>query len=183
MQRQHPSTAGFTLIEITAVVIIISLLMSMAIVRLDSTLPSTRNESAARELIATLDFARLQAIGRGHQYAVVLDFDEQQYGIRMPTDQDGKQVADDDDKPILRWHPMADGVELRSILDPRGVRIREGQYPVPFNSQGAARDVYIYLGAIENTDYEVTIRVLGLTGISSVARGTLEPSIYSESDF
>jgi type IV fimbrial biogenesis protein FimT len=183
MKRRQISAAGFTLIEITAVVIIISLVMSMAIVRLDSTLPSTRNESAARELIATLDFARLQAIGRGHQYEVVLDFDRQQYGIRMPFDAEGRLVTDDDEKPILRWHEIADGVEMRSVLDPRGVRIREGQYPVPFDSQGAARDVYIYLGAQENTDYEVTIRILGLTGIPSVAQGTLEPSIHTESDF
>ena len=183
MQRQHTSAAGFTLIEITVVVIIISLVMSMAIVRLDSVLPSTRNESVARELIATLDFARLQAIGRGHEYEVVLDFDKQQYGIRMPFDDEGRLVTDDDEKTILRWREISDGVEMRSVLDPRGVRIREGQYPIPFDSQGAARDVYIYIGAQENTDYEVTVRILGLTGIPSVAQGTLEPSIHTESDF
>ena len=115
--------------------------------------------------------------------ARVLDFDEQQYGIRMPFDAEGRLVTDDDEKMILRWHKIADGVEMRSVLDPRGVRIREGQYPIPFDSQGAARDVYIYIGAQQNTDYEVTIRVLGLTGIPSVAQGTLEPSIHTESDF
>jgi prepilin-type N-terminal cleavage/methylation domain-containing protein len=181
--RQHARTAGFTLIEITAVVILISLLMSMAIVRLDSALPSTRNEAAARELVANLDFARMQAIGRGHTYHLVLDFDEQRFGIRLPFDDDGKLVANDEDKPILRWHRVTDGVILRSILDPRGIRIREGEYSIPFNSQGAARDVYIYLGAEENTDYELTVRVLGLTGIASVAQGTLEPTIYTENDF
>ncbi|MFT7517667.1 MAG: prepilin-type N-terminal cleavage/methylation domain-containing protein [Myxococcota bacterium] len=183
ISRQHTRAAGFTLIEITAVVILISLLMSMAVVRLDSALPSTRNESMARELIANLDFARMQAIGRGQSYALVLDFEEQRFGIQLPFDDQGKLIANDEDKPILRWHKVSDGVMLRSILDPRGVRIREGKYSIPFDAQGAARDVYIYLGAEQNTDYELTIRILGLTGIASVAQGTLEPTIYVERDF
>ncbi|MBC8370615.1 MAG: GspH/FimT family pseudopilin [Planctomycetes bacterium] len=183
MLRRHTSTAGFTLIEITAVVILISLLMSVAIVQLDSTLPSTRNESTAREIVANLDFARMQAIGRGQEYALVLDFDQQRFGIQLPFDNEGKPVANSDERPILRWHPITDGVILRSVLDPRGVRIRTDSYAIPFDAQGASRDIYIYIGSDLNPEYELTIRVLGLTGISSVAQGTLEPNIYSEHDF
>ena len=59
--------AGFTLIEITAVVIIIAMITSLAIVRLDGMLPSTRTEAAARELLAELDFARTQSIAKAQE--------------------------------------------------------------------------------------------------------------------
>ena len=181
--KSNPKKAGFTLIEITAVILIISLLMSMAIVRLDSTLPSTRTESAARELLADLDFARMQAVGRSQEYAVLLDFDRQKFGIQIPFNDEGTLITSREDRPVLRWRNLQTGVSLKSVLDARGKRIREGIYAIPFNSQGASRDIYIYLGNDENNEYELTARILGLTGVTSLYQGSIEPKTVVENDF
>lgn len=178
--------AGFTLIEITAVVIIIAMITSLAIVRLDGMLPSTRTEAAARELLAELDFARTQSIAKAQEYAVVLDFAEQRYAIRVPFDDDGKLITDPYDRPMLTWHQLETGTELSGVLDPRGEMISEGQYALTYDPLGSAPDVHIYLrgeGKTDEYDYELTVRILALTGIASVYTGHLEPALLVENDF
>lgn len=175
--------AGFSLIEITAVIILIALVASVAMTRLDGVLPSTRSESAAREVLSTLDFARIQAIAKAQPYEVVFDFQEQRYGIKIPFDDEGVLISNEDDRPMLSWHNFKDGVNLLGLLDPRGEIVSEGIYSLVFDSQGASRDVHIYIGNSENEDFELTLRVLSLTGIASVYQGHLEPQFLMENDF
>jgi len=175
--------AGFTLIEITVVVILIGLIVSTAIVRLDNTLPSTRTESAARKILSTLDLARTTAIAKAAPYEVVFDFKEQQYGIRIPFDEEGRPVADPEARPMLSWLAVGDGVILRGLLDPTGQMVDDGQYALPFDPLGAARDLSLFLGSDANEDYELTVRLLALTGIASVFQGHIEPEILVENDF
>lgn len=179
--------AGFTLIEITAVVIIIGMVASIAIVRLDGMLPSTRTESAARQLLAQLDFARTQSIAKAQEYDVVFDFDEQRYAIRIPFDEDGKIVRDREERDLLSWHYFEHGTYLRGLIDTRGELRTEGQYALTYNPLGTAREIYVYLSATMADeslgDYELTVRVLALTGIASVFQGHIEPQLLVENDF
>jgi len=183
MKVHQGRQAGFTLIEITAVVILIALVSSLAMTRLDGILPSTRSESAAREVLATLDFARTQAIARAQPYEVVFDFTEQRYSIKVPFDDDGVLIPNEEDRPMLSWHNFNKGVEILGLLDPRGEIVREGIYSLLFDAQGASRDVHIYIGNRESPDFELTLRVLSLTGIASVFQGHLEPDFLMENDF
>ncbi|MHC4380822.1 MAG: pilus assembly FimT family protein [Planctomycetota bacterium] len=182
MKRPGPQ-AGFTLIEITAVVILVALIASSALVRLDGVLPSTRVESAGREVLATLDMARIQAIAKSQPYEVLFDFEEQRYGIRMPFDEDGVLIPNLEDRPILSWNQFREGAQLQGVMDSRGEIIEEGRYPVIFDPLGAAREVHIYLGSSEIDDFELTIRILALTGIASVFQGHIEPQLLIENDF
>lgn len=182
MRRPGPQ-AGFTLIEITAVVIIVALIASSALVRLDGVLPSTRVESAGRAVLATLDMARIQAIAKSQPYEVLFDFEEQRYGIRMPFDEDGVLIPNLEDRPILAWNRFEEGAQLQGVMDPRGEIIQDGRYPIIFDPLGASREVHIYLGSSELEDYELTIRILALTGIASVFQGHIEPQLLIENDF
>lgn len=175
--------AGFTLIEITAVVILVALVASTALVRLDGVLPSTRIESTGREILTALDLARTQAIAKGYPYQVVLDFEEQRYGIRIPFDEEGMVIPNEEDRPILSWHNLEDGAQLLGVLDPRGEVVEAGIYPIIFDPLGASRDIHLYLGNEENPEFELTLRILALTGIASVFQGHLEPALLMENDF
>jgi type II secretion system protein H len=175
--------AGFTLIEITVVVILLGLIVSTAIVRLDNGLPSTRSEAAARKLLSTLDLARTSAIAKAAPYEVVFDLKEQRYGIRLPFDEEGTRIADPEARPMLSWVEAGDGVVLKGLLDPTGQLIEDGSYVLAFDPQGAATDLTLYMGTIDNEDYELTVRLLALTGIASVFQGRIEPEILVENDF
>jgi len=175
--------AGFTLIEITVVVILVGMVVSMAVVRLDSALPSTRTESAARQILATLDLARTTAIGKAAPYEVEFDFREQRYGIRIPFDEEGRRIANKEDRKILTWNDLDEGIIMKSIYDPTGQRIDDGIYILTFDTQGAATDLSLLLGLEDNDEYELTIRLLALTGIASVFQGRVEPEFLVENDF
>lgn len=175
--------AGFTLIEITAVVILIALVASTAIVRLDGVLPSTQVESVGRSMLATMDLARTQAIARSQPYEVVLDLEEQRYGIRVPFGEDGELIRDREDRPMLSWNRLEDGAIMLGVLDARGDTITDGIYPITFDSQGAAQDLHLYLGLEGRDQFELTLRVLALTGIATVFQGHVEPQVLLENDF
>lgn len=172
--------------EITAVVVIVAMITSLAIVRLDGMLPSTRTESAARELLAELDFARTQSIAKAQEYSVVVDFAEQRYAIRVPFNDEGKLITDPDERPLLSWHYLEEGTEITGVMDPRGEIISDGIYPLTYDPLGSAPDVHIYLegkGATDENNFELTVRILALTGIASVYSGHLEPQLLVENDF
>lgn len=175
--------AGFTLIEITVVVILIGLIVSTAIVRLDNALPSTRTEAAARQVLATLDLARTSAIGKAAPYEVLFDFKEQRYGIRLPFDEEGTRIADPEERDILSWIEVGDGVVMKSLLDPVGQTVDDGTYVLTFDPQGAATDLSLFLGTIDSDEFELTVRLLALTGIASVFQGHVEPELLVENDF
>lgn len=181
--RRSGRQAGFTLIEITAVVILVALVASTAVVRLDGVLPSTRVESVGRGILATMDLARTQAIARAQPFEVILDFEEQRYGIRVPFDEEGMLVPNQEDRQMLSWNPLQDGALLIGVLDARGEIVDTGTYPVVFDAQGAAQDLHLYLGLEDNDDFELTLRVLALTGIATVFQGHIEPQTLVENDF
>ena len=78
------SARGFTLIEISVVVVIFALMFTTATVSLDSYLPNSRSESAARELLSTIDLARTSAVANGREYQVEFDLERRRYRIVTP---------------------------------------------------------------------------------------------------
>ena len=181
--RARRGTAGFTLIEVVVVVVLVALFMSTTVVRLDGTLPSTRTESAARQLLGTLDFARTYALSYGQPHEVVLDFEEQRYAIRLPWDEDGKLAPDPEDREMLTWQVLSDGVELRALVDASGDLIDRGQEAIEFHPGGSGREVYIHLGNMADEGYDMTVRLLALTGLASVIQGVHFPEELREQDF
>jgi len=181
--RRRARRDGFTLIEVLVVVVLVALLLSAVMVNLDGRLPGTRTESAARELLSTLDLARTSALSYGQPYDVLLDFDEQRYTIRLPFDEDGNPVADPSRRELLPWSPMSNGVSLLSMADPTGDRVERGVQTVTFRPAGSGREVWIHLGNSAADEYVLTIRLLSLTGLASVIQGEAMPEALTDEDF
>lgn len=178
------AAAGFTLIEIVVVLVIVSLLLGTALTNMKGLVPAAATESAAQGVVAALDFARTQAVARGYPYDVIFDLDEQRYTTRTPFDEDGAPAADPERRTLLRWTRMADGAVLVGVLDPTGVRREKGTWTVRFHPSGEAADFWAFVSheaGIE--DYMTTVRVIGLTGLASVMAGAGEPARLTESDF
>lgn len=64
---------GFTLIELLVVLFVIGVLMAVATPAYERVLPGLQLSASARELAATLRFARLMAVTEGHETAVIFD--------------------------------------------------------------------------------------------------------------
>ncbi len=178
------SAAGFTLIEIVVVLVIISMLLGTTMTNMGGLLPAAATESAAQTLISTLDLARTQAIARGYPYDVVMDLDEQKFAIRTPFDLEGGLTMDPRERSMLPWHTMRDGTVLVAVLDVTGTRRERGIWTLTFHPAGDASDFWAYVSHTSEPDaYMTTVRVLGLTGLASVMAGEVEPPRVLESDF
>ncbi len=175
--------SAFTLIEVTVVLFLITLFLGMSMTSLKGFLPASAVESAARELVMVLDSARVHAIGSGQPYEVVFDLDEQRYAIRTPFDEEGNLVADPEERKLLSWHTVSDGVVLEEVLDASGQPLASGRYVLTFHPAGDARDFWAGFGHEAGEGYRMTVRVLGLTGIATVFEGEVLPQELREADF
>ncbi|MDA1260576.1 MAG: GspH/FimT family pseudopilin [Planctomycetota bacterium] len=176
--------AGFTLIEIVVVLVIISMLLGTALTNMKGLVPAAATESAAQDVVAKLDFARTQAVARGYSYDVLFDLDEQRYTIRTPFDEEGAPTTDLDERSMLRWAKLADGAVLVAVYDSTGIRRERGVWTLTFHPAGEATDFWAYVSHRANEDaYMTTVRVLGLTGLASVMAGEVTPPRVVENDF
>ncbi|RMH01922.1 MAG: prepilin-type N-terminal cleavage/methylation domain-containing protein [Planctomycetota bacterium] len=183
MRRPRPRRAGFTLIEISVVVVIAALLVTTATVNLDRVLPSSRGESAARELLSTFDLARTSAVAQGRTYTVEILLEEDRYRILLPTDADGRPARAPEDRAALEWHRLPDGVHFAGVQPAGGEYQERGVYRLDFDLYGGADELYIHLDNEAGEGYALTARVIGLTGQAQVIQGHALPPLVSEADF
>ena len=69
LERRH-SSAGFTLIEMLAAIVVAGILVAIAVPRFYSLLPTIRVSSAARQVATDLQLARMRAISQHTLYTV-----------------------------------------------------------------------------------------------------------------
>ncbi len=175
--------AGFTLIEIAVVLVILSMLIGTTITNMRGLLPSAATESAAREILGTMDFARTQAVARGYSYAVRFDLDEQRYAIATPFDEYDNFTEDETRSTLLPWHAMPEGTVLEGLLDATGQRRERGTWTLSFHPSGESRDFWAYIGHVAGESHLVTVRVLGLNGLATLIQGESLPPVVTENDF
>lgn len=175
--------AGFTIIEVAVVLLILSMLIGTTASNMQGLLPAAVTEASAREILGTMDFARTQAVARGYPYSVIFDLDEQRYSIQTPFDEDGNPAADPQARTMLAWRTMREGTILVALLDDTGERRERGVWPLVFHPAGESTDFWAYVGHEASELHLVTVRVLGLTGLATVMQGEVEPVIVTENDF
>ncbi len=178
-----PARGGFTLIEISVVVLIIALMLTTVTVSLDGFLPSTRTESAARQLLATLDLARTSSVSFGRHYEVEIDLDRGRYRILTPFDEDGDPARSPQERVGLSWTQLRDGVTIEGIYDAAGTPTRRGIYTVPFTPSGSSTELSIHFQNSAGPAHDLTARISALTGQTQVLQGFELPQPLSEDDF
>jgi general secretion pathway protein H len=102
--------AGFTLVELLVVLVLISILMSITSPSIGRTLSAVKLRTASREIAATIRFARWKAIR-----------EQQLYWIQIDTEKNEIELASQD----LKYHKlisMPDGISIikASLLKDQG---------------------------------------------------------------
>lgn len=99
-------TAGFTMVEVMASVVIIGLLSAMALPRLD--LEAYKVNSAVRSVTSSLTYAQRLAVTLQHDVRVT--FDSTNSAIRIHEDANNNGVLDGNER--LTFLPLEGGVQL-----------------------------------------------------------------------
>lgn len=159
------SAAGFTLIELTLVLLIVGVLVSLAAPRL-ARLGEARVDASARRLATTIEYLYDEAALRGRIYRLTLDLDGARYTIRtrLPYSATAGTLEQ-------RWDPYAkdtdldEGVRLVEVATATAKRER-GVAAIDFVPEGNLEDIVITL-----VGEDLSERTLALDGVTGrVAR-------------
>src|SRR5471032_3103251 len=90
--RHARAQAGFSLIEMVAVIVLIGIAISVVSLSFSKSLSNSRIQAASRDLVAALRYTRGQAIVKGQQTALDLDLQNNTYQapgralVKLPTE-------------------------------------------------------------------------------------------------
>ena len=118
---------GFTLLEVIIVLFLISLIMGLSALYFSNSLPSVKFSAAARELSATIRYARTLALIEGKFQTLNIDLDAKRYGIEG------------------RGYKSIDSGTTIIVLDPSAGEVRNGMYHVIFQPSGGVEGGTIVL--------------------------------------
>jgi prepilin-type N-terminal cleavage/methylation domain-containing protein len=182
------ATRGYTLIELLLVMVALGLLATVVYVSWEAILPRTKLNTAVRELAATLQETRSDAVSRGIAFTVEYYFEEEEThprGYRVVTPfragGAGGLAADNEERLALGWKRLPENIEFQSITI-NGILFTKGRCEVRFDARGSASDHTIVLvqRPFGNT---YTVEVQALTGFIQMQPGEFVRNAPKDSDF
>lgn len=183
----HPpraACAGFTLVELLAVVVILGLIGTVAMVSWQRILPGAQANAALRDLSEVLASARSEAISRNARFEVHYDIDGERYWVRTPFRIGGGLATAEDDESRAVTHETLlakAGLEIvRVVIDEEPYH--DGTVYVRFDPLGASSAHTILLHH-RSFDRYYTIEVMPLTGAILFHDGNYARDVPRDGDF
>jgi prepilin-type N-terminal cleavage/methylation domain-containing protein len=177
--------AGFTLVELMVVVIILGLIGGVALTSWASLLPNQRFNTAVRNLSEVLYDSRSRAIAQNREYRIQYDLEEDVYRVRTPFTLEGGGFATTENDDERQWIRVTDlgemGIDIVQVtIDDR--KFQDGQVDVIFYPLGASSYHTIHLRQTL-FEREFTLELLPLTGEIRLHDGPFERDPVDEGDF
>jgi len=176
--------AGFTLVELMVVLIIIGLISGIAVVSWASMLPNQQFNSAIRNLTEVLYGTRSDAIARNREFRIEYDLDNETYRVRTPFKIGGGFATTDDDEERLWAHETdlkESGIELLQVTVDDQV-YSDGLVEVYFLPLGGSAHHVVQLSQ-PFFEREFTLEVLPLTSEIRMHDGLFTREPVDEGDF
>jgi prepilin-type N-terminal cleavage/methylation domain-containing protein len=191
------AVAGFTIVEIMVVVVILGLLAGLTTFSFQRMLPREQFIADVRALAERLREARAQAISRNAEFWLVYQIDEERYWISTPYNAEGELAAyarrgDEStgaaedaeqykDRVTIYETQLGKGIDLSSVtLD--GTPYLDGELHVVYSPLGTTSEHWIVLKQ-QSTGTVATIEVQGLTGLITYHDGLWSREPANDNDF
>jgi prepilin-type N-terminal cleavage/methylation domain-containing protein len=161
--------AGFTLLELIAVIAIVGLIAALAIGRMDFFIPKYRLRGAAREVGSVLKQAKAKAAAAGRDVYFQADLQQGEYWLLVPfpkLKEDGSLPGPDD--PVVYEYQEAlrnrlpKGVECTEVILGPDAKMTSGKATVRFSPFGASQSVIVNLQMDERL---MCTKLNGITGV------------------
>src|SRR5262245_7207837 len=166
-----PLSAGFTLLELTVVLFIIGLLVTITIPHLGNT-SNARLDATARRLAATVRYLSGEAALRNRPYGLNYDLDKHIYWITtLVTTQDRAEFRNDL-SPLSRPVQLPPSITFADIQTSGVGRISTGRVATHFQPQGYADPTIIHLRNQQSRT--ITVLIPALTGEARIYEGYIE---------
>ena len=148
MSPPHRSQRGFTLLEVSIVLLIIGLLIALAIPRLPD-ITSTRLQASADKLAVTLGYLSDEAALRGRVYRLSLDLDRGNWRVTVTAPYATGDIAAgfvEEWDPYIRAEQLPPDVRLDSVESGTN-RYESGTAELIFTPDGNGLPVKVVLAA------------------------------------
>ncbi len=175
-------SAGFTLMEILIVLVILGLSVGVVSISWEALVPRQKLNGAVRELASTLTSTRTDAITRSAEFHMMYDLDANRYWVSTPYQLGGGFALRPEDRLRVYETDLTDkDLELSQVVID-DVVYNDGQVFVRMTPMGNAsgHTVVIYHPQF-NANH--TIEVLPLTGLIRHHEGVFEREPPREGDF
>jgi len=171
--------AGFTLVELIAVVVIVGLIASVTVTRLDFLVPKYRLRGAARDVGSVLGLGKAHAAANGKDVYFEVDLSQGRFWLLAPFP---KLEAGDEGRLVVEPRPLEyqpifdrtlpDGVQITDVILGGRDRTDTGFARVRLSALGASSHVILNLRNDEGK--QIAVRLNGFTGLISYVEGRLE---------
>jgi len=178
---QDAGRAGFSMVEMLAVIVILGLIATVVTVNWRAILPRAELNASVRQIASTISGARSEAIARNAIYKIEYDLDRHRYRQNTPFRLGGGLAPTEEERVAFDWIELPESVRFHRIqID--GVEYTRGIVFVRFDPLGAASGHVITL--VQNPfDTFYTLEVQALTGTIDYHEGNFERVPAEEGDF
>ncbi len=179
------NSAGFSLVELLAVIIVIGMMAALVAVDWRAMLPRTELNSTIRTIATTISGTRSDSIARNAEFGILYDLEGNRWRVVSPYMTGGGLAPDFSRRHAFAWTECKSSVEIESIT------VEGQQYLENPTDQGLFISFDPLGGASGHTvvltqpayDNHFTIEVLGLTGLIRMHDGYFTRTPADDTNF
>ncbi len=154
---------GFTLIELTVVLFIIGIFLSLAVPNINNFLFHSDLRSTARSLKAAVHVLRSKSIATGRYAVLCFDLDKRTYWGELEPEEtrffmDGEQ----ENEKIISERSLPDGIRIMDAMNIREDKIQSGRLRTILNPKGVIEETVLHLA--DRSGRVLTIIINAYTG-------------------
>ena len=167
-------TAGFTLIELMVVLVLIGGAFTYGLVNIDNLLPRTRLDKAARDVGQLLTRLRGMAIFAGTPHYMEYDLDAQRYRMLRPATE-AEEDDGADEFVASDWFELPKKVRIKSVQFSERNTENRGFVRVEFTPSGEVSGHLVHVQSddiIDDSQSRFTVELNPITGLVSYIPGT-----------
>lgn len=177
------ATAGFTMVELMVVVVIIGMIASIVTVSWSAILPRESLNAEVRRLSDVIHSARSEAIARSAEYQVVYDLESREYWMLAPFGEKGAYEPEPEERQQLMRHRLPEDLRFHSITIDDEEFDQGEQVFVRFDAVGSSNAHTVVIEQNGDPPARSTIEVLPLTGLIRFHEGIFERELVEDGDF
>lgn len=144
-------TAGFTMLEMMIIVVIIGIVAAMAVPSFYNTIPRLKARTEARNILNFVRLARSKAVSDGSQYGVYIDTNTRQYILFKDTINPAQMIYNTGDSVVVGPETLDPDVVLTSstftnntvIFVPTGGASQSGSFTLDNTDGGSSYTVSV----------------------------------------
>lgn len=145
--RRVRSERGFTLLEITLVIVILGIAITVVVPRFRDT-GQVELQAQARRLVMTFRLLRSEAVLHGTPFRLNFDLDQGRYWVSTEEGLEGTDAGLETLGPLARGSVLKPPVHIIGLTFPNfGARVRNGHSYVGFYPDGTIDLTVIHLGS------------------------------------